>query len=312
MEETIFRAENLSVSFQRYDQRALKRSELRVISDLSLDAREGEIVALAGASGSGKSLFAHAIMGILPRNATVSGGLYYRGKALDKKWQARLRGREIALIPQSMSFLDPLMCVGVQVAGVKKRDEACQAVFERLGLPSGVERLYPFQLSGGMARRALVATAIISGAQLIIADEPTPGMDTRIALEALRCFREFADEGKSIILITHDIDLAMGIADRLAVFYAGTSVELADAQDFITGEHALRHPYTKALWKALPQNTFEPITGFQPYAGDVSTSAALAGCLFAPRCALKSPECESAVPPMQKLRGGQVRCIHAS
>ncbi|MDR1324676.1 MAG: ABC transporter ATP-binding protein [Treponema sp.] len=312
MEETLFRAENLSVSFQRYEQRALEHAELRVISDLSLDAREGEIVAVAGASGSGKSLLAHAIMGILPPNASVSGGLYYRGEALDEKRQARLRGREIALIPQSVSFLDPLMRVGVQVAGVKKRNAARQEVFGRLGLSSEVERLYPFQLSGGMARRALVATAIIAGAQLIIADEPTPGMDTRIALEALRCFRELADEGKSVILITHDIDLAMGIADRLAVFYAGTSVELADAQDFIAGAYALRHPYTKALWKALPQNGFEPIAGFQPYAGDVSTSAALAGCLFAPRCPLKSAECESAVPPMQELRGGQVRCIHAS
>ncbi|MDR3333726.1 MAG: ABC transporter ATP-binding protein [Treponema sp.] len=309
MEENIFRVENLSVSFRRYDQQALERSDLRVISDLSLDAREGEIVAVAGASGSGKSLLAHAIMGILPPNASVSGGLYYRGEALDEKKQATLRGREIALIPQSVGFLDPLMRVGVQVAGVKKRDTARHEVFERLGLPSGTERFYPFQLSGGMARRALVATAIISGARLIIADEPTPGMDTRVSLEALRCFRELADEGKSVILITHDIDLAMGIADRLAVFYAGTSVELADARDFIAGEHALRHPYTKALWKALPQNGFEPIAGFQPYAGDLSMSA---GCLFAPRCPLKSAACESAAPPMRQMRGGQVRCIHAS
>lgn len=120
-------------------------------------------------------------------------------------------------------------------------------------------------------------------------------------------FRQMADEGKSVILITHDIDLAFDIADRVAVFYAGTTVEEAPAEDFRTGPEALRHPYSKALWRALPQNDFQPIDGFQPYAGNLPQ-----GCLFGPRCPYKTTECENEVPPMQKIRGGEVRCIHAT
>lgn len=302
----LLQVRDLSVSFRLYD-RALEQYELHVISDLSLDVAAGEIVAVAGSSGSGKSLLAHAVMGLLPPNATVSGEMLYQGERLDAKRQAALRGREIALVPQSVAFLDPLMRVGVQVAGVKQRKQAQQGIFERLGLRPDAHKLYPFQLSGGMARRALAATAIISDAELIIADEPTPGMDLQVALEALQCFRELADAGKGVVLITHDIDIAMNIADRLAVFYAGTTVEVAAASDFAAGEQHLRHPYTKALWNALPQNGFQPIAGFQPYAGELPS-----GCLFAPRCAYKSAACEAKAPAMRELRGGMVRCIHAT
>ena len=167
--------------------------------------------------------------------------------------------------------------------------------------------MYPFQLSGGMARRVLVSTALITEAELIIADEPTPGMSLDQALEALQMFRKLADAGKAIILITHDIDLAFEFADRVAVFYAGTTVENASAADFRQGPDALRHPYSRALWKALPQNGFEPIEGFQPYAGDLPN-----GCLFAPRCPLASERCYKERPHMKELRDGEVRCFHAT
>ena len=142
--------------------------------------------------------------------------------------------------------------------------EAQKEIFKRFQLDEKTEKLYPFQLSGGMARRVLVSTAVLSGAEVIIADEPTPGLDLDMAMEALKVFRELADEGKAVILITHDIDLAFHMADRIAVFYAGTTVEMAEAEDFRQGEHALRHPYSKALWRALPQNGFEPISGSSP------------------------------------------------
>ena len=158
-----------------------------------------------------------------------------------------------------------------------------------------------------MARRVLVSTALISEAQLIIADEPTPGMSLDQALEALRLFREMADEGKAVILITHDIDLAIEFADRVAVFYAGTTVETAFASDFKSGPDALRHPYSKALWNALPQNGFLPIEGFQPYAGNLP-----GGCLFAPRCPYKTPQCIAEIPPIREVRGGEVRCYCVS
>ena len=306
--ETLLEIHDLSVSFRMYDG-AFEQRELQVISDLHLTVRPGEIVAVAGSSGSGKSLLASAILGILPPNATVRGHLHYQGRELTAQRQQALRGSEIALVPQSVAFLDPLMKVGRQADGHKKPrpTEKRRGIFQRFGLPQRTEQLYPFQLSGGMARRVLVSTALLTDARLIIADEPTPGMSLDQALEALSMFRELADGGKAVILITHDIDLAFSFADRVAVFYAGTTVETAPAADFIAGPQALRHPYSRALWHALPQNGFQPIPGFQPYAGDLP-----AGCLFAPRCPHATDDCCRAIPPVREVRGGEVRCIHAT
>lgn len=300
--------QDLSVSFRMYDH-GLEQTDLKVISDLHLSVHPGEIVAIAGSSGSGKSLLASAILGILPANATVRGHLRYQGEELTAERQATLRGREIALVPQSVAFLDPLMKVGKQADGHRKPypTEKRKKIWERFHLPEKTEKLYPFQLSGGMARRVLVSTALITDAQLIIADEPTPGMSLDQALEALKMFRQMADEGKGVILITHDIDLAFEFADRVAVFYAGTTVEIAPAADFRTGPQALRHPYSRALWRALPQNGFEPIGGFQPYAGNLPQ-----GCLFAPRCPYRTAQCQQTVPPVQEIRGGEVRCYHGA
>lgn len=306
--ESLLEIHDLSVSFRMYDH-ALEQHDLQVISDLHLTVRPGEVVAIAGSSGSGKSLLASAILGILPGNATVHGHLHYKGSQLTPERQAQLRGTEIALVPQSIAYLDPLMKVGKQADGHRKPrpTEKRRKLFARLGLPEKTEQLYPFQLSGGMARRVLVSTALITDAQLIIADEPTPGMSLDQAMEALKLFRTLADEGRGVILITHDIDLAFAFADRVAVFYAGTTVEIAPAADFRTGPEALRHPYSQALWRALPQNGFEPVPGFQPYAGNLPK-----GCLYAPRCPYKTPECEQAVPPVRTIRGGEVRCYHGA
>lgn len=306
--ETLLEIHDLSVSFRMYDS-ALEQKELQVISDLHLTVRPGEIVAVAGSSGSGKSLLASAILGILPGNATVRGHVHYKGTELTPERQAQLRGTEIALVPQSVAYLDPLMKVGRQADGHKKPypTDKRRSLFRRFGLPEKTEKLYPFQLSGGMARRVLVSTALITDARLIIADEPTPGMSLDQALAALQMFRELANEGRAVILITHDIDLAFEFADRVAVFYAGTTVETAPVKDFRTGPEALRHPYSKALWRALPQNGFAPIDGFQPYAGNLP-----AGCLFAARCPNATDECRRRTPPIQEIRGGEVRCFHAT
>ena len=306
--ETLLEIHDLSVSFRMYDS-ALEQRQLQVISDLHLTVRPGEIVAVAGSSGSGKSLLASAILGILPGNATVRGHLHYKGQELTPQMQAKLRGTEIALVPQSVAFLDPLMKVGRQGDGHRKPYpvEKRRELFRRFGLPEKTEKLYPFQLSGGMARRVLVSTALIADAQLIIADEPTPGMSLEQALEALQMFRELAREGKAVILITHDIDLAFQFADRVAVFYAGTTVETAPVADFLAGPEALRLPYSQALWRALPQNGFQPIEGFQPYAGNLPQ-----GCLFHPRCPYATEECRTRIPESREVRGGEVRCFHAT
>ena len=308
IQKSLLEVSDLSVSFRMYDS-GLEQKQLPVISSLSLKVLPGEILAVAGSSGSGKSLLASAILGILPGNATVSGSLRFDGEPLTPERQAKLRGTEIALVPQSVAFLDPLMKVGAQVDGHRKPrpTERRRKLFRRFGLPEQTERLYPFQLSGGMARRVLVSTALLTSARLIIADEPPPGMSLEQAEEALAMFRAMADEGKGVVLITHDIDLAFHIADRIAVFYAGTTVETAPAADFRQGPEALRHPYSKALWRALPQHEFRPIPGFQPYAGNLPR-----GCLFAPRCPCRTAECEKSVPPMQTVRKGEVRCFHAT
>lgn len=300
--ETILEIHDLSISFRMYED-GVKQKDLQVISDLHLTVYPGEVVAIAGSSGSGKSLLASAILGILPEHGTVKGHLHYKGEELTVERQRQLRGTEIALVPQSVAYLDPLMKVGAQVGGGEKR----KGIFRRLGLTRETDGLYPFQLSGGMARRVLVSTALITDADLIIADEPTPGMSLEQALEALQMFRELADAGKAVILITHDIDLAVQFADRVAVFYAGTTVETAPSRDFLEGPSALRHPYSVALWHALPQNGFQPIPGMQPYPGDLPK-----GCLFAPRCPYCREICTEQIPPVREIRGGEVRCYHGT
>ena len=302
----VLSVKNLSVKFKMYTTGA-KQRDLEVISNLSVDIRAGEVLAVVGSSGSGKSLLAHSVLGILPRNASISGDLQYNGEPLTPQLQAKLRGHEIALVPQSVSFLDPLMRIDSQVIGTTATREKQRKIFERYQLSKAVERMYPHQLSGGMARRVLVATAVIGEAKLIIADEPTPGLSPDLARETLQNFRELADQGAAVMLITHDIDLAFQIADRIAVFYAGTTVEVATVADFQGDGSQLRHPYSRAFLAALPQNEFRAIPGFQPYAGALPE-----GCLFHPRCKYCTQECKERTPPMRELRGGEVRCIHAT
>jgi len=303
----------LSISFTLYDV-GLIQKDLHVITDLDLDVQAGEVVAVIGSSGSGKSLLAHAVLGILPKNAYVSGEMYFKGEPLTLRRQTKLRGREMALIPQSVAYLDPLQCVGAQVrraahlSGLSRKavNQAQAETFQRYGLALEVEKLFPFQVSGGMARRVLMATAAIGRASLLIADEPTPGLHPEAVTETLRHLREAADEGKAVVLITHDIEAALQIADRVAVFYAGTTLEMARAADFAAGPQALRHPYTRALWRALPQNDFTPLSGVQPSPDDLPP-----GCLFADRCDQVTSICRERRPPLHPTREGWVRCYHA-
>ena len=256
MGQELLEVKNLSVSFRMY-QSALKHTLVAGMYDVNLCLGTGEILAVVGASGSGKSLLAHALLGILPYNAVTSGEMIYRGTVLDAARQEELRGRELALIPQSVTYLDPLMRVGKEVCGLYGSPADMAATFQRLHLEEKVQRLYPFQLSGGMARRVLFSTAVITDAALIIADEPTPGMDIKSAVEALRLLRELADAGKGILLITHDIDLAVEVADTVAVFYEGRTVDRVSAAAFRGDGSDLQHPYTQALYHALPQNSFK-------------------------------------------------------
>lgn len=247
---------HLSVSFSLYDYRAGywsgERRTSRVINDLSISVHVGEIVAVVGASGSGKTLLADAIMGLYAPNAQVEGVIYFDGVAQDAQSLARLRGRDIAFVPQSVSSLNPLMKVGKQIGG---DPSIRRQLFERYGLTSDVEDLYPFELSGGMARRVLLVTALINSPRLIIADEPTPGLDLELAVKAMEDFRDFANQGGGVLLITHDIELALRVADRVAVFKDGTVVEETAVENF-ADPHLLQHPFSRQLWHALPEHDF--------------------------------------------------------
>lgn len=224
----------------------------QVIDNLSLSVHTGEILAVVGASGSGKTLLADAILGLYATNARVEGTIYYDGVLQDAKSLAQLRGCEIAFVPQSVKSLDPLMKVGKQIGGSAQRRAE---LFERYGLSRDAEDLYPFELSGGMARRVLLCTALMTDPRLIIADEPTPGLDLELAVKAMEDFRVFANEGKGVLLITHDIELALRVADRVAVFKDGTVVEETAVANFATPD-LLHHPFSKALWHALPEHDF--------------------------------------------------------
>ena len=300
----ILEVEDLSISFLQYD-RGTRRRVLPAIRRLDLTLEAGQVTAVVGSSGSGKSLLAHGILGILPYNSHMAGEISFLGQPLTPKRAEKVRGKEIVLVPQGVTYLDPLMKVGPQIRKGRRDQsarEASRAVLERYGLGADTEERYPFELSGGMARRVLIATAAAATPKLVIADEPTPGLDARAAKRVLSHFRELADSGAGVLLITHDLELALTIADRVAVFYAGETVEEANAADFEAGK--LRHPYTKALWNALPQNGFVPIPGAQPGPGEVGE-----GCPFAPRCPKGRPECLGPVA-YRELDGGLVRCLY--
>lgn len=300
----ILEVRDLTISFSMYT-KGLKKQQTPVITHLDLTARTGEILAVAGSSGSGKSLLAAAVLGILPHNARMQGAILYDGEALTPRRQKQLRGREIMLVPQSVAYLDPMMKVGRQVAVKREERAAAKEIFRRLDLPEKTWECYPFALSGGMARRVLVSTAMLGSPRLVIADEPTPGMSLQQAREALRMFRELADQGCAVILITHDIDLAFDTADRVSVFYAGTTLETEPAEYFRTGPEMLRHPYSRALWQALPQNGFRSTAGVQP-------GPAEGGCPFAPRCQQARERCRRELPPMITTEQGEVRCFYGT
>ncbi len=310
MKNPILSVKNLEISFFQYT-KGLRRRDLNVITGLDLELYEGKITAVVGSSGSGKSLLAHAILGILPHNANTKGEILYNNKILTENDKKKLRGKEIVLIPQSVNYLDPLMKVSNQVKiSIDKKEKANKIqrnVFKKYDLDENVDKLYPFQLSGGMARKVLVSTALVSNSKVIIADEPTPGLDEKSLNEALSHFRELADNGAAVLLITHDINAALKIADKIAVFYAGTTLEIANSKDFNEDGNNLRHPYSKALWNALPQNKFIPIKGSQPLPNELPK-----GCLFSNRCDKVTDKCKQIRPEAKVVRGGIVRCIYAT
>lgn len=264
--------ENLSIGFEMYEPDAPYFSAGKIIfpvvHDLNLSVHQGEVLALVGASGSGKTVLADAVMGFWQPNEIVSGRIWFDGEWLDAGSIHELRGNGLSMIPQSVSNLDPLMPIGRQVIGaprgnsrgerraaLEKRRSRMRSLFAQYGLGAEVERMYPHELSGGMLRRVLLLCALMDDPRIIIADEPTPGLDLELALRAIDDLRAFADAGGGVLLITHDIELALRCADRVAIFHDGTVVEETSTGSFASPD-LLVHPFSKALWHALPVHDF--------------------------------------------------------
>ena len=301
---------NLSISFTQYI-KGLEQRELKVISDLTMDIHDHEILAVLGASGSGKSLLAHAILGILPENANVSGTIKYKHQELTPTLQEKLRGKNISLIPQSVNYLNPLMKVKEQAIGYIEDEnqkklmlEKQRKIFEKYGLSERVDEMYPFQLSGGMARKVLISTALLNSPDTIIADEPTPGLDEEAVNETIRDLIELKNNGVGMLLITHDILTAIKASDKIAIIYLGYVIEITKTENFLTGKNLL-HPYTRALYDALPENEFKLTLGHQPSYTEIPK-----GCPYNENCPYKTEECINTPPKLEQVNDTQVRCYH--
>ncbi|MDJ0462473.1 ABC transporter ATP-binding protein [Streptomyces sp. H27-C3] len=272
---------------------------ITAVADAHFDLPAGECLALVGESGCGKSVLASALLGLLPGNAQTAGSARLGDIDLltaDERTLARtVRGRRVGLVPQSpAAHLTPVRTVGAQLeetlrelTGTRKQDvrKAAHAAAERAAFPVDHLDRYPHELSGGLAQRAATALALVGDAPLLLADEPTTGLDRDLVDRTVDELRRHVDAGHALLLITHDLAAAERIADRVAVMYAGRIVELTDAASFF-GEPGPSHPYARGLLNALPEREFTPIPGMPPELGDLPT-----GCAFAARCTHATEAC---------------------
>ena len=301
---------------------------VRAVNGVSFDVRRGETLAVVGESGSGKSVTALSILGLLPMPpARVEAGRIRFGErdllTLPESAMRDVRGNSISMIFQEpMTSLDPLMMVGRQIAETIEihqgltRSDALEAAVSALSLvrvpdPARRARQYPFQLSGGLRQRVMIAMAMACNPRLLIADEPTTALDVTVQAQILNLMEELKERtGASIILITHDLGVVAEMAQRVVVMYAGRVVERG-------GVHALferpLHPYTLGLLGSVPRlysslatdpgdggEDLREIPGIVP-----SMREEIAGCAFAPRCPLATERCRREAPPLERKRPAQ-------
>ncbi|QNQ38527.1 ABC transporter ATP-binding protein [Streptomyces sp. CB00271] len=310
-EVPVLAVENLSVRFRMRGGR-----DIAAVTDARFSVAPGECLALVGESGCGKSVLASALLGLLPANAETSGSAVLGGDTdlltADERTLARtVRGRRIGLVPQSpAAHLTPVRTVRAQLeeslrelTGVRGSElpKAAVAAAHRASFPEGHLDRYPHELSGGLAQRAATALALIGDAPLLLADEPTTGLDRDLVERTVDELRRHTDEGRALLIITHDLAAAERIADRVAVMYAGRIVEIADAAPFF-GAPGPRHPYARGLLDALPEREFAPIPGMPPELGALPE-----GCAFAARCAYADARCTDERPAF----ASDLACHHA-
>ena len=255
---------NLTVSFPKEDEAGTSsgfvngEASSETLKGVDADLRRGKITAVLGASGSGKSLLGEAMTGWISETAQVSGKIYLDGKETTAGRLRALSGKRISVIPQRLSGLDPLKKIGKQITrgdGSQKTLERAKAALAKVNLDERLMERYPFELSGGMARRLLIAMAIFDGAEIIIADEPSPGIGKEETDRILTYFRALADDGAAMLLITHELSAAEKYADEILVMRSGKITDRVSGDDFRAGH--FDNPYTRALYDAAPENGFK-------------------------------------------------------
>jgi len=319
-DEPMVRLRDLSVTFGG------GRKPVHAVSGVSLEVKRGEVVALIGESGSGKSVTMRTLLRLHPERRTRMGGtVQVAGRdvlAMTQRELSDFRGKVASMIFQEpLLALDPVYSVGAQIVESIRRHESVTqaeaqqralALFERVRIPSPERRLqaYPHEMSGGMRQRAMIALALACKPQLLLADEPTTALDATVQIQILLLLRELQrDLGLSVIFVTHDIGAAVEVADRIAVMYAGRIVEEGSARELIRSP---RHPYTIALLKSRAHGALARGTRLETIGGAPPDLSALPpGCAFAERCALAADTCRAAQPPVVELAPDhRARCIH--
>ncbi len=287
--------------------------------------RSGEVLGIVGESGSGKSVTSLAVMGLLPSNARVTGSVLYRGQELlgqNDRSMSRVRGKGVSMIFQDpMTSLDPVYKVGAQIEETlrthdkslssKAAETRAVELLELVGIPNAGERVdsYPHEFSGGMRQRVVIAIAMANQPEVIIADEPTTALDVTVQAQILEVLQTALQEtGAAMVMITHDLGVVAGIADRVLVMYAGRPVEIGSVEDIY---YEPRMPYTLGLLGSLPRvdaptrERLTPILGAPPSLVNMPP-----GCPFAPRCPLHIDECDAAEPPLFQVGAGHdAACI---
>lgn len=283
------------------------------VTDLSADIRANRVTVILGESGSGKSVLGSALIGLLPPNSLVSGSIRYKGRELlalkEREWD-RLRGREIGWIAQSPhDALNPVYRSGelISEAAVRHarivrsgRKRLAVRMLETVRLGAAVRRQYAFELSGGMAQRVLIAGGLSAEPPFLIMDEPTKGLDAPNVRQIADIVQRLSAEGKTLLIITHDIDFAASVADDIWVFYGSQLLESSPAGPFF--EQPL-HPYARGLLNATPARGLCPIPGESP-----SFYQKPAGCPFWARCTSAEPECRAEVGWHPVHPGRRVKC----
>jgi len=295
------------------------------VNGVDLSVRRGEVVALIGESGSGKSVTLRSVMALhAPSRTRIGGAIRVAGRdvlAMGRRELADLRGSTVAMIFQEpLLAFDPVYTVGEQIVETILRHERVSreaararalALFERVRIPSPERRLqnYPHEMSGGMRQRAMIALALACNPQVLLADEPTTALDATVQIQILLLLRELQrDLGLSIIFVTHDIGAAVEVADRVAVMYAGRIVETGPVRELL---RAPRHPYTVALLGSRLHEMPEPGARLPAIPGSPPDCSALPpGCAFAERCALAEDACRARQPePVAVGPAHLARCL---